>query len=50
LRQELKVAARPRIVLFSKSGYTAALQARAARETHITLVDVAEALEQARES
>ena len=50
LRQELKVAARPHIVLFSKSGYTAALQALAARETHITLVDVAQALEQARES
>ncbi len=50
LRQELKVAARPHIVLFSKSGYTAALQALADREAHITLVDVAQALEQARES
>ena len=45
LRQDLNVTARPHIVLFSKSGYTAALQALAARETHITLVDVAQALE-----
>ena len=50
LRQDLKVAVRPDVVLFSKSGYTPALQALADRERHITLVDVAQAFEQARES
>lgn len=50
LRQEVKVAARPDVVLFSKAGYTPALHALAARETHITLVDVAQALKHRRES
>jgi uncharacterized protein len=50
LRQNLKVAARPDIVLFSKSGYTPALHALAVRDSHITLVDVAQALGQQGES
>ena len=45
LRQDVRVAARPSIVLFSRSGYTPALQALAERETYITLVDIAQALE-----
>ena len=50
LRQHVKVAERPDVVLFSKSGYTPALHALAERETHITLVDVPQALLQLRES
>ncbi len=48
LRQDHSVVARPEIVLFSKSGYTPALHALADREAHITLVDVAGALEHVR--
>jgi len=44
LRQSVKVAKRPHIVLFSKSGYTPALHAVADATDHITLVDVAAAL------
>lgn len=44
LRQTMKVAKRPQIILFSKAGYTPALHARAATEPHLTLVDVAAAL------
>ncbi len=44
LRHTLTVVERPEIVLFSKSGYTPALQGLADRQPHITLVDVAQAL------
>ena len=50
LRQVVKVAARPDVVLFSKAGYTPALHELAEREGNITLVDVAQALQQLRES
>jgi uncharacterized protein len=45
LRQALRVADRPQIVLFSKSGYSPALVARAVDDPHLTLVGVAEALD-----
>jgi uncharacterized protein len=45
LRQAMPVADRPHMVLFSKSGYSPALVARASEQAHLTLVGVAEPLD-----